>query len=90
MLGDESQLAYTRLKIGGAHDRVDALGKADHLGHAPALLGCREVVAHTCAQVARGADVERMALGVSEDVDPGGLREVGAEVALLALLSVNA
>ena len=86
VLDDEAQLAHAGLEVGRAHDRIDAIGEAHHLGHAFALLGRGEVGAHAGAQVARRADVERVTLRVAEDVDAGSLGEGIGEVTLGALL----
>ena len=74
--GDQPQLADLRLEGVRARDRVDPLGQPDHLAHPAAGLAGDEVLPHPGAQVAAGADVERAALGVAEDVDarPGGQR----------------
>ena len=64
---------------------VDALGQADHLGHARAGLRRREVGAHARADALRLADVERPALVVAEDVDPGGVGQPLGEVPLASL-----
>ena len=69
VLGDEAQLAHPRLEVGGAHDRIHAVGEAHHLGHPLALLGRREIRPHARADVARGADVEGVPLRIAEDVD---------------------
>ena len=90
VLGDETQLAHAGLEVGRAHDRVDAVGEAHHLGHALALLGRGEVGADAGAQVARRTDVERVTLRIAEDVDAGGLGEGIGEVTLGALLGRGA
>ena len=82
VLRDEAQLADLCLQRGRAHDRGDALGEPDHLGHAGALLGGREVAAHAGADVDGRADVEHPPLAVLEQVDARGRWQVAGEIAL--------
>jgi hypothetical protein len=70
VLGDQAQLADLGLERGGAHDRRDHGGEADHLGHPAAGLAGGEVGADPGPQVLALADVEDLAALVDELVDP--------------------
>jgi len=82
---DEPQLTDLGLERRLADDRLDARRQTDHLGHPAALLRGREVGTRADPDVARGADVERPALVVLEDVDPRQRRQTVSEEPLAAL-----
>ncbi len=85
MRRDQAQLADLGLERVGALDRIDPIGQPHHLAHSAAGLAGQEVLPHPRSQVAARPDIERMTLGVAEDVDAGAGRQRVGQMALAAL-----
>ena len=83
--GDQSQLTDLRFQGRGALNPGHPVGQANHLAHPGAGFRCREVGAHTRAEVTRGADIEHSGPVVGEQVDAWCVGEGLGQMALLAL-----
>ena len=67
-----AQFQDPRFEHGRGFIGLCALSQVRHLGHALSRFRGREVLAHACAEIGRGSDVEDVAGGADEPVDAGG------------------
>ena len=90
LLIDQAQFANACFERCCADNRRYRHRDADHLAHAPTLLGSSEVAAHASADVARSTDVQGLSFRVVEDIDARLGRQAIGEMSLRALRSGDA